>query len=478
MDVSYKKDLRHNYLVIPKSDNSDNEAYCVCMLQANPIEGIIRPKPRTIDNQVLYYYDITAKQSIETIYVKSNINHEQLKNLFANLANLIEHTYEYLLNENDLILEPKHIYIELTSRQLYFAYLPGYNKDIGIQIATLIEHLMNKVEYNDKDAVLYIYNLYAVCHDEEFSFNKLLSAIRESKTDKSIMIESRKNLNISIKKDGNHDDTYEPNKEETAKKDETVKEEYKPRRQIPVMMEKITDEKELYYFPFRIYIYAGASIIGAIMVLAICLNMKIVYTSIGNRIDYGKLMALLLILSIIIGYLMKVIWNKNNRLTKIISKQEYIDPRVEYSEKPQEDKKTEHIKNEYKYTLPKRKIEATDVSDDKTESTILLNSDLASSGCYLEPEDKDSYSVIDIRDFPFIIGKLKSNVDYFLDREIVSRYHVKITKEEEKYYITDLNSTNGTSLNDKPLSCYQRHEIIKADKVSIAGINYSFHIYE
>ena len=472
MDVSYRKDLRHNYLVIPEPDNDKDEAYCVCMLQANSIEGIIRPEPRTIDNQVLYYYDITSKQSIDTIYIKSTISYEELKSLFAKLADLIEHAYEYLLNENDLILEPKHIYIELASQQTYFCYLPGYNKDIDMQIATLIEYLMNKAEYNDKEAVLYIYNLYAVCRDEGFSFNKLLYAIREYKTSKSIMTESRKSLNISIKKDDNHKDIYESNKEETAK------EEYKPRKQIPVMMEKIYDEREKYYFPFRTYIYAGASIIGAILVLAICLNMKIVYTSIGNRIDYGKLMVLLLILSIIIGYLMKIIWNKNNRLTKIISKQEYIDPRVEYSEKPQVDNKTGNIKNEYEYALPKRKIEATDKSEDKAELTVLLNSDLPSSGCCLEPEDKDNYSVIAITDFPYVIGKLKTNVDYFLDREVVSRYHLKITKEDESYYITDLNSTNGTSLNDKPLSCYQRQEITKADKVSIAGIKYSFHIYE
>lgn len=71
MDVSYRKDLRHNYLVIAKPDNSDDEAYSVCMLEANSIEGIIRPEPRSIDNQVFYYYDITAKQSIDTIYVKS-----------------------------------------------------------------------------------------------------------------------------------------------------------------------------------------------------------------------------------------------------------------------------------------------------------------------------------------------------------------------------------------------------------------------
>ena len=78
--------------------------------------------------------------------------------------------------------------------------------------------------------------------------------------------------------------------------------------------------------------------------------------------------------------------------------------------------------------------------------------------------------------FPFVIGKYKNNVDYLLDKEVVSRYHLKITMEDDKYYITDLNSTNGTYLNEKPLPCYKKHEIVSGDEVSIAGIKYIFRL--
>ena len=470
MDVSYKKDLRHNYLVISKPDNSDDEAYCVNMLQANSIDGIIRPEPRTIDSQVFYYYDITAKQSIDTIYVKSTINYEQLKSLFTRLADLIECTYEYLLNENDLILVPDYVYIELASSLVYIGYLPGYNKDIERQLVTLIEFFMNKVDYNDKAAVLYIYNLHAVCRNEGFCFNKLLAAIREEGADNSTKKENKKGSSLRAKKDYRQEDTAKTDEEEASR------EEYKPIRQIPVMMEKISQEREAYYYPLRTYIYSGACILGAIMVLLICLNMKIIYTPIGNRVDYGKLVALLLILIIIVGYLMKIIWNKNNRLTKIISRQEYIDPRDEHNQKPQAERTAEHLKTEHENPLPKRKAEAIDKANDIIDSTVLLNAEPPSGGCYLEPENLDDYKVIHIRDFPFIIGKQNGKVDYLLDRDVVSRYHVKITKEEETYYITDLNSTNGTTLNDMPLPCYQRYAINKGDLVSIAGIRYSFHI--
>jgi hypothetical protein len=456
------------------NDDSNGETYCVHMLQANSIDGIIKPEPRTIDNRVLYYYDITSKQPIETIYIKNTITYKHIKGLFVNLADLAEQTYEYLLNEDDLLLEPEYIYVELATGQVNVCYLPGYNNDIRKQITTLIEYIMNKVEYKDKEAVLYIYKLYAVCRDEGFSFNNLILAIRDNKPDNHIKTENRKGLNLDAKKNNNQVTAYNMDKPEYTFKEQNSKNQIHknqiPKKKIPIMMEKVSDDSEQYYYPIRAYIYTCICTIGAILVLVISINTKVIYSSFGNRIDYGKLMALILILLIIIGYLVKDIWKKNNRLTKIISKQEYIDPRIDYI-----DHKTQ-FEDQDDYIPQKSKSKVSNLKENVPDPTVLLNVDTQSSGSCLEPENRDTYDVIQINENPFVIGKQKDNVDYFLDNEVVSRYHVKITKEKDIYFITDLNSTNGTSLNEKSLPCYQRFELMRGDEVSIAGIKYLFQI--
>ena len=58
---------------------------------------------------------------------------------------------------------------------------------------------------------------------------------------------------------------------------------------------------------------------------------KIIYNSFGNRIEYSKLFALLLVLLCLEGYLMKHIWDKKNRITKMVTKSEYIDPREDWN---------------------------------------------------------------------------------------------------------------------------------------------------
>ena len=56
---------------------------------------------------------------------------------------------------------------------------------------------------------------------------------------------------------------------------------------------------------------------------------------------------------------------------------------------------------------------------------------------------------IPLRKFPFYIGSAKEFADFVQTAEGVSRIHCCINKRENNYYLSDLNSTNGTYLNGK-----------------------------
>lgn len=63
------------------------------------------------------------------------------------------------------------------------------------------------------------------------------------------------------------------------------------------------------------------------------------------------------------------------------------------------------------------------------------------------------------------IGKRKEEADIVLDDMSVSRLHARIVKEKEKYYIEDLNSTNGTFKNGLRLQPYERRELEPEDEI-------------
>jgi len=80
--------------------------------------------------------------------------------------------------------------------------------------------------------------------------------------------------------------------------------------------------------------------------------------------------------------------------------------------------------------------------------------------------------------FPFRIGKQIDIVDYQIQNNAVSRKHADLIKEQGKYYLIDLGSTNGTFLNNRKIQTGVREELHSGDKVSFANATYSFIVAE
>ena len=74
--------------------------------------------------------------------------------------------------------------------------------------------------------------------------------------------------------------------------------------------------------------------------------------------------------------------------------------------------------------------------------------------------------------YPFIIGKQEGLCDYVLDKSTVSRLHVRIDETEEGYRVTDLNSTNGTFVNGRPLDANGTALIQPGDEIGVADLRF------
>lgn len=76
----------------------------------------------------------------------------------------------------------------------------------------------------------------------------------------------------------------------------------------------------------------------------------------------------------------------------------------------------------------------------------------------------------------FRIGKLESGNEYRINNNLVSRKHAILTYENGSYYVTDLNSKNGTCLNDKRIVPNQRIKLTGGDKIAFANQSFAFRI--
>lgn len=86
----------------------------------------------------------------------------------------------------------------------------------------------------------------------------------------------------------------------------------------------------------------------------------------------------------------------------------------------------------------------------------------------------DGTSIIEISEFPYVIGKLPDQVNEIIYSDKVSRLHAKIVMDENKIYIMDMNSKNGTYINGIRIFLYEKKELSSGDKVRFADMEYIY----
>ena len=125
--------------------------------------------------------------------------------------------------------------------------------------------------------------------------------------------------------------------------------------------------------------------------------------------------------------------------------------------------------------------EATGLLED--EATGLLVEDEA-TGLLMEEQQTVHYAslyrlltneVISINKPVFRIGKERRYSDYFVaNNDKVSRSHADIITRRGRYFIVDLNSKNGTYINDVPVPVQQEVEIHFGDRIRLANDEFEF----
>ena len=59
-------------------------------------------------------------------------------------------------------------------------------------------------------------------------------------------------------------------------------------------------------------------------------------------------------------------------------------------------------------------------------------------------------------------------------KSTISRIHASIAMEEGEFYLSDMNSSNGTFVNDKPVAYREKRRLMSNDIVRFADVKYRF----
>lgn len=123
MEVSYRRDLDRNYMVVKNSRITGNE-YTVRMLEQNDPPEFLKCRVRKLNGETYLYYEITSRQPVSQFYERVPMKAGDIERLLAGIRDAIMRAHQYLLDGEHILLAPQYIYMDVSSGLVQFCYLP------------------------------------------------------------------------------------------------------------------------------------------------------------------------------------------------------------------------------------------------------------------------------------------------------------------------------------------------------------------
>lgn len=178
MQMEYKKEWMDTFLwILP--DHYVEESYEEQMLKYNSGGGRLEFSREQKDGEDFFCYKVTGKKALNSIYAVMPIGERQIRGILRQLFQTLEDGREFLLSEEDFLLQPNYIFATFPQMDLEFCYVPGYGVPLREQLEGLFEYLLNRVDYEDKRAVNLLYDCYMFCVKEKGGLAEIRKRLEE-----------------------------------------------------------------------------------------------------------------------------------------------------------------------------------------------------------------------------------------------------------------------------------------------------------
>lgn len=442
MKTEYKRDMNHSFMILSGMKSVDTSSYQMRMLIGNAIPGLLKCRLQAVDGITLFYYEITSRQPLNSLYENKKLSIEDLQLILNGFVQAMEEMAEFLLNPENLIISPEYIYVDIEKKRLYFCYFPGYERAVQEQFQGFTEYILPKLNHEDNCAVMLGYGVYRRALDDSFHLEYIKEEIYRSGTGSGHRKEkvpiSKKETNIPA----------EP-KEEIP--------------EIPLASSSLwteeNEENKIRESDRRIWVRRWAGCVSAaILILGMVIGKAFGYLpwlTAEGMIGTG-------IVLLGTGSLLGLLFGKEKNRIASYSKEDNKE-----SEIPSKAEEMEQLFKEQEETQEQ-------MSAGEMGETELLSSKVQPGPASLVSKEPGELATIYLTEEITVIGKLETAADAVIPVPTVSRIHAKIRKREENYYLCDLNSRNGTSVNGRMLKNGEEYCLQEEDEVDFALARYIF----
>ena len=159
MNISYKRDLDSNYLVL-EDERFRADRYMLKMLEKNAPEAFLPLSVKQMNGIVSLWYRITSMQTMERLFERRPMSGEDIQTLMEGYRKALGNADSFLLEAGDIVTDPAFLFFSPDRKQVRFIYVPDREALMGGSKAGLPEYVLRKLDHKDKRAVEMGYGLY------------------------------------------------------------------------------------------------------------------------------------------------------------------------------------------------------------------------------------------------------------------------------------------------------------------------------
>ena len=441
MEVKYQKDINHNYMTIQAEKEIDMDSYPIRMLLGNEIASLVPCRIQAVDGGRVFCYEIGSKETAEACFMKQKLGKKEIRFLMQGIIQVIQDMQAFLLDVNQLVIRPELLYYDREKNILQFCYFPGYDHQIQEQIRNFLEQMLPLIDHGEPGAVTMGYGMYQKAIEKSFQLEQLKEYLYK-------------------------EDTEEKEQPQKEIKIELTEEEPQVQPEEPAEKEKI---------PWDTLIF---SCIWTVVLLGICCL---------RFLGYLDFLTVPMILGIFIFVMSAVcinafLWKKQRKKGdgggKVWTESSALQASIQWPGKSEVD--TEQVQKIYREEQSEQEAEVSKEESPEPrplslDDTQPLPAIRVPAIAWLISKETEKRPDIELTGDLTVIGKAE-NVDVQILVPTVSRVHAKIWRDEEQYYLRDLDSKNGTFVNGSQISRKNNCRILPGDEVRFADAVYIFRV--
>lgn len=451
VEARYFRDYRHSYMILQCRQTGVDRSYQYKILTSDKVKEILKCSLRYVNGMTYFYYDISSRTTLESMYRGRKMTFEQVKDLMEQLYGIYSKLGTYFMEESKLVLLPEHIYYDLSRQKYIGLYYPDYESEVANPYEPLMDYLLEHIDGKDERLADCMYRIYEMSEEAYFSLEDALQMFGSREQKETVIVRP---------------EAFAASNETpvTMQSEEDMPDLFEYRGESTVSTQK---KRSLFYS-----ILSAVSLLGIAGAMGIYYCYELSQEEILVLLGCVGLMGLCLVISL--GCSFRKDGRKNNN--REVKKTQTEDWPVIYP--PETDmvplKQVLSKDMDLSMTFPAgRPKEGASVAEEECADTVFFDSArIAEHKLYAL--DKKNKQHIELTKFPYTVGKMAGCVDCVLEDDSISRIHARFEKEGERIQMTDINSTNGTYKNGLRMQPQETVEIEPGDEIRFGNLNYCY----